>query len=90
MAAIDAINADTQLLAVDGAATFHDVIDGTARVTILGNTMAMPEVAASALRSASTASPFPAGKFLRSDDSRQALTIAKQLLRLGALQIVTN
>jgi hypothetical protein len=64
MAAADSIDADTKLLAVDGAATFHEVADGTAKVTILGNTVTMPEPAAAALRTASTAVPFPAGEFL--------------------------
>lgn len=90
MAAIDSVSADTRLLAVDGAVTCHGVMDGTARVTILGNTMAMPEAAAAALRSASTVRPFPAGQLLRGDDTHQALTLAKQLLRLGALQIATG
>jgi hypothetical protein len=54
MAVADGVDADTKLLAVDSAATFHEVADGTARVTILGNTVAMPEAAAAALRSAST------------------------------------
>jgi hypothetical protein len=90
MAAIDDITTETHLLAVAGAATFHEVADGTAKVTILGNTVAMPEVAAAALRSASTAEPFPAADFLRRDDSRQALPVARQLLRLGALEIAAD
>src|SRR5207244_5417983 len=53
MTAADGIDADTKLLAVDSAATFHEVADGTAKVTILGNTVTMPEAAAAALRSAS-------------------------------------
>jgi len=36
MAAADSLDADTRLLAVDGATTFHEVADGTAKVTILG------------------------------------------------------
>jgi hypothetical protein len=89
MAAADSIDADTKLLAVNGAATFHQVADGTAKVTILGNTVAMPQAAAAALRSASTAVPFPAGEFLPGADSRQALPVARQLLRLGALRIAS-
>jgi quercetin dioxygenase-like cupin family protein len=87
MAAADSIDADTKLLAVGGAATFHEAADGTATVTILGNTVAMPEAAAAALRSASTAVPFPAGEFLPGADSRRALPLARQFLRLGALRI---
>jgi quercetin dioxygenase-like cupin family protein len=86
MAAADNIDADTKLLAVDSAATFHEVADGTAKVTILGNMVAMPEAAATALRSASTAVPFPAGEFLPGTDSRRSLPAARQLLRLGALR----
>ena len=89
MAAADGIDADTKLLAVDSAATFHEVTDGTAKVTILGNTIAMPEAAAAALRSASTAVPFPAGEFLFGADSRRALPTARQFLRLGALRIAS-
>jgi len=89
MTAADNIGADTKLVAVDGAATFHQVSDGTAKVTILGNTVAMPEAAAAALRSASTAGPFPAGEFLPGADSRRALPVARQLLRLGALRIAS-
>jgi quercetin dioxygenase-like cupin family protein len=89
MTAADGIDADTKLLAVDSAATFHEVADGTAKVTILGNTIAMPEVTAAALRSASTAVPFPAGEFLPGADSRRALAAARQLLRLGALRIAS-
>jgi hypothetical protein len=58
-------------------------------VTILGNTVAMPEAAAAALRSASTAIPFPAGEFLPGADCHRALPVAKQLLRLGALRIAS-
>jgi quercetin dioxygenase-like cupin family protein len=86
MAAADNIDADTKLLAVDSAATFHEVADGTAKVTILGNTVAMPEAAAAALRSASTAVPFPAGEFLPGTEPRRSLPAARQLLRLGALR----
>jgi hypothetical protein len=89
LAAADGIDADTKLLAVDGAATFHEVADGTAKVTILGNTVAMPEAAAAALRSASPAIPFPAGEFLPGADFRRALPVARQLLRLGALRIAS-
>jgi hypothetical protein len=89
MAAADGIDADTKLLATDGAATFHEVADGTARVTILGNTLAMPQAAAAALRSASTTVPFPAGEFLPGADPRRALPVARQLLRLGALRIAS-
>lgn len=89
MAAADSIDADTKLLAVDGAATFHEVADGTAQVTILGNTLSMPQAAAAALRSASTSVPFPAGEFLPGADSRRALPVARQLLRLGALRIAS-
>ena len=89
MAAADGIDADTKLLAADGAATFHEVTDGTAKVTILGNTVTMPVAAAAALRSASTAVPFPAGEFLPGADSRRALPVARQLLRLGALRIAS-
>jgi quercetin dioxygenase-like cupin family protein len=89
MAAAGSIDAETKLLAVDGAATFHEVADGTAKVTILGNTVAMPEAAAAALRTASTAVPFPAGEFLPRADSRRALPVARQLLRLGALRIAS-
>lgn len=89
MAAADDIDPDTKLLAVDGAATFHEVADGTAKVTILGNTVAMPEAAAAALRSASTAVPFPAGEFLPGADSHRALPTARQFLRLGALRIAS-
>lgn len=87
MAAADGIDADTKLLAVDGAATFREGADGTAQVTILGNTLAMPQAAAAALRSASTSVPFPAGEFLPGADSRRALPLARQFLRLGALRI---
>jgi hypothetical protein len=87
MAAADSIDADTKLLAVDGATTFHETADGTAKVTILGNTVAMPEATAAAPRSASTAVPFPAAEFLAGADSRRALQVARQLLRLGALRI---
>ncbi|HET9974790.1 MAG TPA: cupin domain-containing protein [Streptosporangiaceae bacterium] len=87
MAAADGIDADTKLLAVDGAATFRDGADGTAQVTILGNTLAMPQAAAAALRSASTSVPFPAGEFLPGADFRRSLPVARQLLRLGALRI---
>ncbi|HET7243242.1 MAG TPA: cupin domain-containing protein [Streptosporangiaceae bacterium] len=89
MAAADGIDADTKLLAVDGAATFHEAADGTAKVTILGNTVAMPEAAVAALRSASTAVPFPAGEFLPRAGSHRALPVARQLLRLGALRIAS-
>jgi quercetin dioxygenase-like cupin family protein len=89
MAAADGIDADTKLLAVESAVTFHEVVDGSAKVTILGNTLAMPQAAAAALRSASTAVPFPAGEFLPGTDSRRALPVARQLLRLGALRIAT-
>jgi hypothetical protein len=89
MAAADTVDADTRLLAADGAATFHEVSDGTAKVTILGNTVAMPEAAAAALRSASTMVPFPAGEFLPGADCRRALPVARQLLRLGALRIAS-
>jgi quercetin dioxygenase-like cupin family protein len=89
MAAVDDIDADTKLLAVDSAATFHEVADGTAKVTILGNTVAMPQAAAAALRSASTAVPFPAGEFLPGADSLRALAAARQFLRLGALEIAS-
>jgi hypothetical protein len=58
-------------------------------VTILGNTVAMPEAAAAALRTASAAVPFPAGEFLPRVDSRRALPVARQLLRLGALKIAS-
>jgi quercetin dioxygenase-like cupin family protein len=85
IAAADGIDADTKLLAVDGATTFGVVADGTAKVTILGNTVTMPEAAAAALRSASTAVPFPAGQFLPGADSSRSLPVARQLLRLGAL-----
>lgn len=87
MAAADGIDADTKLLAVDGAATFREGADGTAQVTILGNTLAMPPAAAAALRSASTSVPFPAGEFLPGADFRRSLPVARQLLRLGALRI---
>jgi hypothetical protein len=87
MSAADSIDADTKLLAVDSAATFDEEADGAAKVTILGNTVAMPEAAAAALRSASTAVPFPAGEFLPGADSRRALPLARQFLRLGALRI---
>jgi len=87
MAAADGIDADTKLLAVDGAATFREAADGTAQVTILGNTLAMPQAAAAALRSASTSVPFPAGEFLPGADFRRALPVARQLLRLGALTV---
>jgi quercetin dioxygenase-like cupin family protein len=87
MAAADGIDADTKLLAVDGAATFREGADGTAQVTILGNTLAMPRAAAAALRSASTSVPFPAGEFLPGADFRRSLPLARQLLRLGALRI---
>lgn len=89
IAEADGIDSDTKLLAVDGAATFHEVAEGTARVTILGNTIAMPEAAAAALRSASTAVPFPASEFLPGADSRRALPVARDLLRLGALRIAS-
>jgi len=87
MAAADGIDADTKLLAVDGAATFREGADGTAQVTILGNTLAMTPAAAAALRSASTSVPFPAGEFLPGADFRRALPVARQLLRLGALRV---
>jgi hypothetical protein len=87
MAAADGIDADTKLLAVDGTATFREGADGTAQVTILGNTLAMPRAAAAALRSASTSVPFPAGEFLPGADFRRSLPLARQLLRLGALRI---
>jgi len=87
IAAADDIDADTKLLAVDGAAAFREAAGGTAEVTILGNTVAMPQAAAAALRSASTAIPFPAAEFLPGADSRRALAAAKQFLRLGALRI---
>jgi quercetin dioxygenase-like cupin family protein len=89
MSAADSIDADTKLLAVDSAATFDEEADGAAKVTILGNTVAMPEAAAAALRSASTAVPFPAGEFLPGADSRRSLPVARQLLRLGALRIAS-
>ena len=86
MAAADSIDADTKLLAADGAATFHEVAGGMGKVTILGNTVSMPDTAAAALRLASTTVPFLAGAFLPGAHSR-ALTVARQLLRLGALRI---
>jgi hypothetical protein len=89
IAAADGIDDDTKLLAVEGAATFGAVADGTATVTILGNALAMPEAAAAALRSASTVVPFPAGEFLPGAGSRRALPVARQLLRLGALAITS-
>ena len=89
MAAADGIDAGTKLLAVDGAATVRAGADGTAQVTILGNTLAMPQAAAAALRSASTSVPFAAGEFLPGTDSRRALPVARQLLRLGALRIAS-
>ena len=87
IAAADGIDADTKLLAVEGAVTFDGAASGTATVTILGNTLGMPEAAAAALRSASTAVPFPAGLFLPGAGSRRSLPVARQLLRLGALAI---
>ena len=57
-------------------------------MTILGNTVAMPEAAA-ALRTASTSVPLPAGEFLPRTDSRRALPVARQFLRLGALRIAS-
>jgi hypothetical protein len=89
VAAADGIDADTKLLAVDSAVTFHEAADGMAKVTILGNTVAMPEAAAAALRSASTEVPFPAGEFLPGADSLRALPAVRQLLRLGALKIAS-
>jgi hypothetical protein len=89
LAAADSIDADTKLVAVDSAVTFHEVADGTATVTILGNTVAMPEAAAAALRAASTAVPFPAGEFLPGANSSRAVTAARQFLRLGALRIAS-
>jgi quercetin dioxygenase-like cupin family protein len=89
IATADGIDADTKLLAVDGAATFHDVAGGTAKVTILGNTITMPEAAADALRAASTVVPFLAGEFLPSADSQRAVPVARQLLRLGALRVAS-
>ena len=89
IAEADGIDADTKLLAVDSAATFHEVADGTAKVTILGNTVAMPQAAATALRSASTVVPFPAGEFLPGADFRRSLPAARQFLRLGALRIAS-
>jgi len=89
MAAADGIDADTKLLAADNAATFHDEADGTAKVTILGNTVAMPQAAAAALQSASTVVPFLAGEFLHGADPSQSLPVARQLLRLGALRIAS-
>jgi hypothetical protein len=59
------------------------------KVTILGNTVTMPEAAAAALRSASPAVPFPAGEFLPNAHSRRALSVARQFLRLGALRIAS-
>ena len=90
IAAADGIDAGTKLLAVPGAATFRDVTGGgPATVTILSNTLTMPEAAAAALRSASTAVPFPAGEFLPGAESRRALAAARQFLRLGALKIAS-
>jgi len=89
MATADSVDAGTKLLAVDGAATFHEIADGTAKVTILGNTVAVPEAAAAALRSASTTVPFPAGEFLPGADSCRALPVARQFLRMGALRIAS-
>ena len=89
MAAADGIDADTKLLAVDNAATFHHEADGTAKVTILGNTVAMPQAAAAALESASTVGPFLAGEFLPGADPSRSLPVARQLLRLGALRIAS-
>jgi quercetin dioxygenase-like cupin family protein len=90
MAAADGIDADTKLVAVDGAVTFHEFADGTATtVTILGNTVAIPEAAAAALRAASTAVPFPAGEFLPGAGSSRAVQAARQFLRLGALRIAS-
>jgi hypothetical protein len=89
LAAADRVDADTKLLAVAGATAFHEVADGPAKVTILGNTVAMPAATAAALRSASTTIPFPAGEFLPGADSGQVLPAARQLLRLGALKIAS-
>ena len=90
IAAADGVDAGTKLLAVPGAATFRDVTGGgPATVTILSNTLTMPEAAAAALRSASTTVPFLAGEFLPGADPLRALAAAKQLLRLGALTIAS-
>ena len=90
IAAADGVDAGTKLLAVPGAATFRDVTGGgPATVTILSNTLTMPEAAAAALRSASTTVPFLAGEFLAGADPLRALAAAKQLLRLGALTIAS-
>jgi quercetin dioxygenase-like cupin family protein len=89
MAAADGVDADTKLLAADGAATFHEAADGKVKVTILGNTVAMPQAAAAALRAASTTVPFLAGEFLPGADSRRAVSAARQFLRLGALRIAS-
>ena len=89
MAAADGIDADTKLVAVDSAVTFGEVADGTATVTILGNTVSMPEAAAAALRAASTGAPFPAGEFLPGTDPGRAVSAARQFMRLGALRIAS-
>lgn len=85
-AQIDAVDASTKLVAIPDVASFLDVKNGVATVRILGNTLTMPEVIASRLKTASHESPFRAGAFLVGEGEDRSVSVAKQLMRLGALQ----
>jgi ribosomal protein L16 Arg81 hydroxylase len=84
-AAVDRIDEQTLVAGVPGAVTVHEVDQGNAVVTVLGNRLSMPESVATALAAASTTPPLRAGDFLPGDDA--SLANVRQLLRLGALAI---
>jgi ribosomal protein L16 Arg81 hydroxylase len=90
MASADAVEADTTLMTVEGATTFHEAMDGESRVIVLGNTLQMPDAVVTALKSARSRGPFAAGEFLAGEHARESLSTAKRLLQLGALEIATG
>jgi ribosomal protein L16 Arg81 hydroxylase len=90
-AAADRVDKETLVAGVPGASTVHELDQGTALVTVLGNKLKMPETIAIALSAASaTQQPFRAGEFLPDDGVDQSLTSVKQLIRLGALRMAAE
>jgi ribosomal protein L16 Arg81 hydroxylase len=90
MAAVDGIDAQTWVAGVPGAATVHEIDNGSALVTVHGNKLRMPESTATALAAESTTQPFRAGDFLPGGSAEQSLASVKQLVRLGALNITAE
>jgi ribosomal protein L16 Arg81 hydroxylase len=86
-AAVDRIDEQTLVAGVPGAATVHEIDQGTAVVTVHGNKLGMPASVATALAAASTTPPFRAGDFLPEEGVEQSVANVKQLLRLGALAV---